>query len=1792
MTFKKYLRVSTAVLSAALALFVFTAYSKTAENSFSAPDFAFPKEVESNARVVLSNAHSLPIEKCVAVYQIAHAQLAVDNTQPQRQLLLLDSLSATLSQPYVALLTSLKVQMLADIYSANPYIYNNRTLPDNQRSENPRQWSGKQFHECINQLNDSILAMVDRVGVIPISEIGSMLGGDPAQYELVVPDVATFLRLQVLQTARRLPKIPTIPIYGNTAAEVPDIEFENPYTKVYAAVNYHDLTFDETLRLYEQLKEHPASLLLLEKMEGYASEQAEVYKLAKEALQRHPDSPFTPNVKNLIAKIEQISVDVSVREQVASTQPVAVDLKIQNCRQAYLLLLKLPTNSNGRTQSNAFEKATLISATPFSVDKEVPFAHNQSLTIANPGYGVYALAVSKTRSKAGILDKKRFIAEFRVSDLMIATAINNENADNFLFVTEATHFAPIKGAQVIIDPSKGKSYSKYTDANGVVDLPLGRSSISAVKGKDILLADTYTYKNSPHSELTSLHAQIFADRGIYHPGDTISFAVVAYTKTADRKLAIASGERLRFMLKDANYKTVSQSVATTDKDGRFSAQFVIPDDALLGRWSVLVEDMNGQALMQNGLQVAQYKSPTIYAEITSLTVENDTIKACGAVRSYAGQNVANADVAYTLRYRGWWRNWQNNGATYTDNLFTDANGAFSISLPIGTLKNTAFAKGSYQLSLLATAPDGAVTNAAVRTFALGSDCRLDIGKVADKYLIDGDSLTLQIPVCDILDNPIAQLVKYTLTGNGEILSRGSFTAPELTLATAQLPSGEYTLSLELENGEKANVETVFYRHAEARVPSSLPLWVPTTDYVAKRGQKSLKICLGTPRDGQYVLCQISDCNDVIDRYWIRSSGQMQSIEVPAPAANQQIKVDFLTAHNFNISKQTVNIIPEEQNVQLNIDILAMQDTIQPGGRDKWSLRVSEKGGGAASRIPMLAVLTNKALDQLAPFNWQFTPQDYIYYPSAGTIRFHSVGTSIDRFINPIDFLKPYDLATPQWRYRKDRGANRPRIYAKAQRADGANMETKMVADSFMATEEAAAETTFAGNADGNSPEDAELLVDLPVGLFLTNLNTDSDGRLDIDFTAPLFDTEWKLQLLAYNRDLLTATRCVPLFTQSPISIKTNVPRFLRHGDKLSLQSSVFNNTDVPQEVCFISTHKGVTNTRMADISAGQSTRFLTDVTALFDARDGGAKARWQLAAKTPDFSVKQSAEIEILPATTPILKSTEFRLGNMMKDFAVTLPDYPEQASVSLYICQNAIWQCLTALPDLAVPSGNSTFQRADALFSNVVAAHIIKAYPQAADSLVRWKNDADPILLSKLETNSDLKSVALKKTPWVADAEAQSLRRQNLLLLLDERRYKAEMSRLSQQLLSRQKSDGAWSWTPQMNGSLYATMRVLRSLAMLHQIDAFPNGFNAAVGKAVAYADSQIAEAMRRNGGEFPIADAVQFLYTTTAFQLNTPLKGAKSRHTASLTKVIARHWRELPFPLQAQAAAVLTRAGKIDEARLVMKSVLQRGSLTEQGDLYFANLSTDAVSTTADVLIALNEVDPSDHNVGRLVQWLLAQLQTQEWKNNANTAKSVLAILSANPQWTDVDASAVVKIDDTIIDAKRPLEAKKIAGKTLCVSTSGQQPVWGALVAQYVDDIENVQPQNSDYLKIQKSLFPIDSNDFEIGDKIRVQFTITATQDLQYVVLTDQRAASLEPIDQLSQYMVQDGVYIYREVDNSDANMLIENLPRGVYHFYYDCIATHAGSFASGIASAQSLIAPHITAFSNASKIYISAK
>lgn len=768
------------------------------------------------------------------------------------------------------------------------------------------------------------------------------------------------------------------------------------------------------------------------------------------------------------------------------------------------------------------------------------------------------------------------------------------------------------------------------------------------------------------------------------------------------------------------------------------------------------------------------------------------------------------------------------------------------------------------------------------------------------------------------------------------------------------------------------------------------------------------------------------------------------------------------------------------------------------------------------------------------------------------------------------------------------------------------------------------------------PDKSEMTLrsmECPSAFFMPELSVGEDGIIDLNFSVPDFNTTWMLRLTGYDERMRTATLKMESVASKPVMVSTNLPRFLLTGDKAQVTAMVYNNTD---ESLAINSTLEIIDYASGAVLASKEMTFdnmkpggSSPITLDYEVRDGYSSLAIRAIAKSEKGSDGEEGLILVLPAVQPISDAYTLYMSPSADSAKLTLPKMNVGDMVTLNYCGNPSWFVLTALSGIISPRSESILSITDAYFSNSVARGIIAANPQIAKSIELLVNGEDGTsdLLSPLDKNRSLKLQSLSATPWVNNADNESQRLASLSSLLDEDNASNNIKMLEDKLCKAQRSDGGFAWFDAMPTSLWITTRVISRLGSLAQSGYLnsDSAIESIVKSAVKFTDAKIGEdyllTVRKRGQKYPLASEMNYLLDRGNFPSLTPPKGEIAEMQNDMLKRIPEEWRTLSLYDKMTAAIIMKRAGNESLAKKIMESVSQFASYKKDKGMWFDRSSGrmseyTILNLTAHCLDAYSEIDRGNENIEKLAQYLVLSCQSEDWNNLLSTsgvADLVRTVARYVAEWmTSEPGFPEIRIGGKTIELPHDavslagniymnLDPRDVSGKTILIDKFSGGPSWGGVMRQYLDKPSRVKAKSVDRLKIEKSLLPIEATEsgyhagnpsahFKKGDRIRVTLTVANDSNLDYLMISDRMGAFMQPKDQLTEYITNDGIPMLRETLISSTNFYIMSLPAGKHIFSYEVTADRDGEYSCGISEAQSQYYPMITAHSGGMTVIIS--
>lgn len=761
--------------------------------------------------------------------------------------------------------------------------------------------------------------------------------------------------------------------------------------------------------------------------------------------------------------------------------------------------------------------------------------------------------------------------------------------------------------------------------------------------------------------------------------------------------------------------------------------------------------------------------------------------------------------------------------------------------------------------------------------------------------------------------------------------------------------------------------------------------------------------------------------------------------------------------------------------------------------------------------------------------------------------------------------------------------------------------------------------------------------------FFPHLQTDAEGNILISFTIPDALTRWRLQGFAHNAELMSGYFEKIVTTQKPLMVVPNMPRFFREGDTLVLSAKVVNMDSVKQsgtaKITFTNPLDGqkieltTSDCEQAfSVEPGQSQEVHYTIVAPF----GLGAVTYRIEAKnnqTPSFADGEENTIPVLTNRILVTESLPLHIsgkGNRVFHFNKLQNNLSNPngtlatQSLTLEFTPNPIWYAIQSIPYLMEYPYECNEQVFSRYYANSLAANIINKHPKIKTVFDTWLHQDVDAFCSQLDKNQELKSVILAETPWVLDAQKENARKQNIALLFDFNRMAKEEKSAIDKLEKAQNSDGGWSWFAGGESSSYITEHIVAGCGHLQALGIKYGLSEASMSKAILFIDQKAKENYekwyKKDKTNCSVTD-IHYLYARSFFtqKINASCEESYNYFYSNLKK----NWKKQSIYGQAMAALICYRKGDIQLASDIVARIKSMAQYDEEMGMFWKKEGYGyfwheaPIERQAVLIEAFNTITKDQESVEKMQLWLLKQKQTQNWPTTKSTTEAIYALLLNNNQlensegvklsvgdwqYTEGDGTMAAEAGSGYVKKVwKGTEVKAEMG-TVSIEKSSAGPAWGGLYWQYLENMDKISSSDDKNLVISKKLYKVEYNErgeilkpiteespLKVGDKVRVRTEIRSDRDMEYVHLKDMRAAAFEPVNVLSEYKYQDGLWYYEATGDVATNFFIDYLPKGTYVFEYTLMATMAGTYSNGITSIQCMYAPEFTSHSEGERVKI---
>ena len=1415
------------------------------------------------------------------------------------------------------------------------------------------------------------------------------------------------------------------------------------------------------IHTYPAVKTVPEAYLALAQFLQYQNNQVERLRIVREGIAGYPRYEGINQLKNIEKEILNASLSLEIATAYPGEQQ-SVKVNYKNLTGITLQLYKvnLPVTSavlQNRTTHFESKYARLQREEHFSLKPTTDYLNvDTTLTIQAPQAGIYFLKA--------VPDGKKGVSDGTLMNVTALKTIYRPLPDGTLelVVVDAVSGQPVSEAEVTIYTEKGGGYSPQqtyqADKQGTLKLDFLNSNkywynahTAADNAMPILnlWKNDYYYKESKRKEVL----QLFTDRSIYRPGQTVYVSGLAYEMEKDSTRVLAD-KKYTVSLYDANNNETGKVEVRTNGFGSFSGQFVLPSPCLTGYFSLRAADTSVS------FKVEEYKRPTFDVTFEPVKVEyqvGDSIEVVGMAKTFAGAPVQNARVHYNIsRSYAWvWRFMGRGSARWEGEAMTDADGKFSVPVHFEIDSDRRESPlWYYTYNIQADVTDGAgETQQANLSLPLGSTSMvLNMDNLPDN-LVKEKKLEIKLTAMNLSGEPVDTPVTYQVVEmeeqkdgqekegrkvlTGTVEANKSF-VPEAIYA---LPSGNYRLKLSAKDTQgrecTASKNFLLFSLNDKRPPFVITDWF-YQDGLEFDAASPATVYIGSSEKNVYLLYDVFAGNKRLESKRIELSDSVVSFRFPYKkeygdgilVSMAFVKDGRLYSHNARIMKPA----PEKK---LQLKWTTFRDKLRPGQQEEWKLTVLYPDGSPAE-AEMLATMYDASLDKIYSAHKLDFGVDFHYvvpltYWNTSYMRnaYLYVDFPLKRLrAVPLEYSELIIPSTGRMEAMVVGYGGSPRatlagaLKIRGRSAANAVMNQEAVTD--MVLQEEMVETSAQEKVEMGSSEELAETGDIQIrenfaetAFFYPQLRTNETGEISISFVLPESLTRWKFMGLAHTRNVDYGKIEATATASKEFMLQPNMPRFVRVGDKANIAASLMNLSDkgvkgtVRMELFNPETEKVFYSQKQKfDVKGGETGH----VNFTFEVSDKYAVMACRMVADGDTFSDGEQRYIPVLTdkqwvtETVPLNVNGEgahtFSLENLFNKHSKTA----SEQRLTVEFTAHPAWYAVQALPVVAHPQNEDALSWATAYYAHSLAAYIVKENPRIKQVFDSWKaqGGTKETFMSNLQKNQELKNILLAETPWLAEATNEAEQKQRIATLFDLNTMNSQLAVSVEKLGELQNADGAWSWYKGMQGSRYVTTQVMEMLvrlnALTHQ-DAdsrmqpmIQKGFEY-LGKQAAEEYKSMKEAEKKGAvGIRPSEQVLRYLYIC-ALDGKAPVDEKVNRY---FIDKLSGEGKELTIYGKALGAIILQQSGKVAEARLFMQSLMEYSVVTDEMGRYFdtpkARYSwfSYKIPTEVAAMEAIQRITKDTKAIDEMKRWLLKQKQTQTWETPIATADAVYALMA----------------------------------------------------------------------------------------------------------------------------------------------------------------------------------------------------
>jgi uncharacterized protein YfaS (alpha-2-macroglobulin family) len=1249
-------------------------------------------------------------------------------------------------------------------------------------------------------------------------------------------------------------------------------------------------------------------------------------------------------------------------------------------------------------------------------------------------------------------------------------------------------------------------------------------------------------------------AHLDTDRPIYRPEQTVFFRGILRDEE-DATYTLPELRSVDVIIRNPEWDLVYEETLTLDAFGVFSGSLDLPADAPLGDYSL--QARADDRTFYHDFQVAAYRAPEFEVEVMTQdpeTVRDVAVPTAVEATYFFGAPLAGAPVewnvlseAYTFsppafgRYTFrdvddpwicWWCWWMPPTPPIpilSGEGETDETGHLLFELPpdVASLSSDPDADpvtGSRRLTIEATVDGPSGEAVSGRTDVVIHQARFYVGLAAGRSIgRAGEVSSVDVLTVDWAAQRVGQIpLRFTafrrewtnVFEEDETGGRWTWTVEDIEVQSGSLTTdaaGEGVVTFTPPEGGVYKI-SVEGEDSEGRTTrSSLFLWVSGPDSVSWRRTNDDTIQLISDRTSYAVgeTAEILVPSPFSGEQWalvtVERGGLLAREVVLLPSNSSVIRVPITEEHVPNVYVGVVLIRGREAALaaaeggpataetkigylplsvdtaprELQIELLPSADRLEPGRSLAIDLHVTDTYGYPVQASFALDVV-DKAVLSLRPRLEGAILSTFYDRRGLGVRTASGLSVSLSRLL--LEQLEDLDLLDEE-------------KYAVDGVVGGAE---PMMAAAPM--EEAAEARTGDASAEGLLPPDVSVREDfLDTAFWHPNVLTDEEGLARVEVLLPDNLTTWIVRATGASADTMVGEALAEVLVTKPLLIRPTTPRFFVVGDHVRLAASVSNQTDRDLTV---------------EVTLGSTGIDLEDPAVQRVSVPAGAEVLVSWWATVPDV---ESVDLAFSAVSGELSDAAKPRL-TLGPDGTLPVLRYTARETVGTAGQLDEEGRRVEAfvLPESFDPDASELALRLD--------PSLAAAMTEGLSYLEHFEYECTEQLVSRFLPNA-LTYRALELL-GIEDPDLATRLGELVPEALDE-------------LGARQNGDGGWGWWKGERSSVHLTAYAAFALLRLADIDVAVDADM--LERALDYLEEGL---LPRREIESPW-DANRNAWLAYVLAL-----GGRRAASDAIEALVEDHERLSHYGVALLALAA-AEAGGSDAALSTLVSDLVNDAILSATGAHWEEAAVDwwAMNTdtrsTAIILAALIRIDPENALLPNVVRWLMVAREAGIWETTQENAWALIALTDwmvlTGELRGNYELRAGLDETDVLVDVVTPgtvrvprevripgVELVDLDSHTLSIERGpGDGTLYYTAHWTVGLPVAEVEPLDRG-ISIERRYVPVGAAEGEdqdepidevatlsAGEMIEVRLTITAPNDLYYIVVEDPIPAGCEAVD-----------------------------------------------------------------------------